>query len=66
LTIQCPPGKTSRWEYDQSTDSLTWRKIEHENLCTRIQNDIEMMVKPVNSSLLNIVTNESRKQSKDS
>ena len=50
MTIQCLPGKTSRWEYDQTTDPPTWRKLEHENLFTEIQNDMKMIVKLVNSS----------------
>ena len=49
MTIQCLPG-TSRWEYDQTTDPPTWKKLDHENLSTEIQNDMKMMVKPVNSS----------------
>ena len=53
MTIQCLLGKTSRWEYDQTTDPPTWKKLEHEPLSTEIQNDLKMMVKPGNSSQIN-------------
>ena len=54
MTIQCLLGKTSRWEYDQTTDPPTWKKLEHEPLSTEIQNDLKMIVKPGNSSQINV------------
>ena len=53
MTIQCLLGKTSRWEYDQTTDPPTWKKLEHEPLSAEIQNDLKMMVNPGNSSQIN-------------
>ena len=31
LSIDNSMSTWCRWEYDQTTDPLTWRKLEHEN-----------------------------------